>query len=142
MTAVGRPARLDGANVSCLVALNQDRQTIEPAFAVAVRSDDDALHRGWNETQIQAQCMFCERDAAARVTRSVVEDEIGVSVDLAPLVQQQGDEVYLCFPRPLQMHIHGGGGDGDVLAGCQVHAFCHCPSTMLGTCGHLAGCDR
>ena len=69
MTAVGRPARFDGANVDFFIALNQNRHTIEPAFSVAVRCDDDALHRGWNETQIQARRMLCERDAAARVTK-------------------------------------------------------------------------
>ena len=110
-----------------LVALHQDRQVIE--LAVAVRRDDDALDARWNETQIQTQCLFRERDAAARVARSVVENKISVSPDLAPVVEQQGDEVDLCLPRLLQAHVHGAGGDGDVLAGCQVHALCHCPST-------------
>jgi len=98
------------------------------AFAVAVRCDDDALDARREQSQIQAQRPFRERDAAARVAGSVVEDKISVSPDLAPVVEQQGDEVDLCMPRLLQAHVHSVGGDGDVLAGCQVHAFCHCPS--------------
>lgn len=112
-----------------LVALHQDRQVIEVAVAVAGCCDDDALDGRRQETKIQAQCLFGERDAAARMARGVVEDEVSVGADLALVVEQQSDEVDLGLPRLMQAHVKGGGGDGDRLAGCQVHLFCHCPST-------------
>lgn len=71
--------------------------------------------------------MFRERDAAARVARSVVEDEVIVGLDLAPVIEQQGHDVDLCWPRLVQAHVHLGGGKGSVLALCQVHALLRPP---------------
>ena len=110
-----------------LLALHPYRQAIQLAVAVAVRCDDDAFDGGWEKGQIEAQCLFREDDSAARVAGGVVENKIGINPDLASVVEKQGDKVDLRMPRKLQEHVHGDAGDGDVLAGDQIHTLCHCP---------------
>jgi hypothetical protein len=87
----GEPGETPRCERELLVGLQQDRQVIELAYAVAVHRDDDALDGRGKQAQIQAQCLARERDSAARVARGVVEDEVSVGADLTLVVQQQGD---------------------------------------------------
>ncbi len=87
---------------------DHDCDTTRVTHAVVVRRHHNPLDPGRYLRRVDVQRIARKRHGPARVLRGVVEDEVGVSADLAVGIEEEGDQVGFRLPEVPQPYVERG----------------------------------